>query len=132
MEAQDLGVPATVIEAAVAARALSATEDGAARRGEAFRPAERKLDTGMDIDGVLRDLEQALLAGKIAAYAQGFAVMAKASQEWSWNLPLGTIAKIWRAGCIIRSRLPRRHQQGLRRERHGRQPDDASSPSPAC
>ncbi len=29
--------------------------------------------------------------------------MAKASETWDWNLPLGTIAKIWRAGCIIRS-----------------------------
>ena len=52
-----------------------------------------------------RALEKALLAGKIAAYAQGFAVMAKASEENGWNLPLATIAKIWRAGCIIRSRF---------------------------
>jgi 6-phosphogluconate dehydrogenase len=44
-----------------------------------------------------------LLAGKIAAYAQGFAVMARASEAWHWHLPLGTVAKIWRAGCIIRS-----------------------------
>jgi 6-phosphogluconate dehydrogenase len=53
----------------------------------------------------LEVLEQALLAGKIVSYAQGFAVMAKASEENGWNLPLGTIAKIWRAGCIIRSRF---------------------------
>ena len=51
----------------------------------------------------MRTLQEALLAGKIAAYAQGFAVMAKASETWDWKLPLGTIAKIWRAGCIIRS-----------------------------
>jgi 6-phosphogluconate dehydrogenase len=31
--------------------------------------------------------------------------MAKASEENGWNLPLATIAKIWRAGCIIRSRF---------------------------
>src|SRR5690606_24798675 len=36
---------------------------------------------------------------------QGFAVMARASEENGWNLPLATIAKIWRAGCIIRSRF---------------------------
>jgi 6-phosphogluconate dehydrogenase len=51
----------------------------------------------------LEDLERALLAGKIVSYAQGFAVMAKASEENHWNLPMPTIAKIWRAGCIIRS-----------------------------
>ena len=53
----------------------------------------------------LADLEKALLAGKIVSYAQGFAVMPKASEENGWNLPLATIAKIWRAGCIIRSRF---------------------------
>jgi len=53
----------------------------------------------------LEALEKALLAGKIAAYAQGFAVMAKASEEHGWNLPLDAIARIWRAGCIIRSRF---------------------------
>jgi len=103
MEAQDLGVPATVIEAAVAARALSSQKAARLAAEAQFGAAERKLDTSMEIDGVLRALEQALLAGKIAAYAQGFAVLAKASEAWTWNLPLGTIARIWRAGCIIRS-----------------------------
>ena len=56
-----------------------------------------------DRKAALKALEQALLAGKIAAYAQGFAVMARASEAWDWKLPLGTVAKIWRAGCIIRS-----------------------------
>ncbi|MDA4635974.1 NADP-dependent phosphogluconate dehydrogenase, partial [Escherichia coli] len=50
-------------------------------------------------------LEQGLLAGKIAAYAQGFAVMSGASAEHGWNIPLDTTAKIWRAGCIIRSQF---------------------------
>ncbi|MEP6827011.1 MAG: NADP-dependent phosphogluconate dehydrogenase, partial [Aestuariivirga sp.] len=52
-----------------------------------------------------RQLEGALYAGKIAAYAQGFAVMETASKEFEWNLPLGTIASIWREGCIIRSQF---------------------------
>jgi 6-phosphogluconate dehydrogenase len=103
MEAQDLGVPATVIEAAVAARGLSSQKAARLAAEAQFGAAERKLDTSMEIDGVLRALEQALLAGKIAAYAQGFAVLAKASEAWTWKLPLGTIARIWRAGCIIRS-----------------------------
>jgi 6-phosphogluconate dehydrogenase len=103
MEAQDLGVPATVIEAAVAARGLSSQKAARLAAEAQFGAAERKLDTSMEIDGVLRALEQALLAGKIAAYAQGFAVLTKASEGWTWNLPLGTIARIWRAGCIIRS-----------------------------
>jgi 6-phosphogluconate dehydrogenase len=74
-------------------------------RGEAlFGKPAAKLDGALgEGDALLATLEAALLAGKIVAYAQGFAVMAKASDEWKWNLPLGTIARIWRAGCIIRS-----------------------------
>ena len=58
-----------------------------------------------DRQTLLKDLELALFAGKIAAYAQGFAVMAGASKEFGWNLPMPTIARIWRAGCIIRSAM---------------------------
>ncbi len=65
----------------------------------------------------LGDLEKALLAGKIVSYAQGFAVLAKASEENGWNLPLATIAKIWRDGCIIRSRFLDQMTRGLRQGR---------------
>ena len=104
MEAQDLGVPATVIEAAVAARGLSAERDLRKAGAKFFGAPSMKLGDALgDRKAALGVLEQALLAGKIAAYAQGFAVMARASQAWHWHLPLGTVAKIWRAGCIIRS-----------------------------
>src|SRR5690349_530534 len=98
--AQQLGVPATAIEGAVAARSLSSRK---AERVAAEAVYGRRVAGGSDIS--LGDLEQGLLAGKIVSYAQGFAVMAKASEENGWDLPLATIAKIWRAGCIIRSRF---------------------------
>jgi 6-phosphogluconate dehydrogenase len=50
-------------------------------------------------------LEAALLAGKIACYAQGFGLLAAASREFGWSLPLADIARVWRAGCIIRSAM---------------------------
>ena len=104
MEAQDLGVPATVIEAAVAARSLSAQRDQRLAGERYFGAPEMRLGDALGSKAAaLKTLEQALLAGKIAAYAQGFAVMARASEAWDWHLPLGTVAKIWRAGCIIRS-----------------------------
>jgi 6-phosphogluconate dehydrogenase len=96
--AQELGVAATTIEGAVAARSISALkEERIAAEAIYGKPAAKNADISLEM------LEQALLAGKIAAYAQGFAIMAKASQEYGWELPLGTIARIWRAGCIIRS-----------------------------
>ena len=98
--AQQLAVPATAIEGAVAARSISSRkEERVAAEAVYGKPAAGKADVS------LTDLEQALLAGKIVSYAQGFAVLSKASAEFGWNLPLATIAKIWRAGCIIRSRF---------------------------
>jgi 6-phosphogluconate dehydrogenase len=98
--AQQMGVPATAIEGAVAARSISSRKDErVAAEGIYGKPSRVKTDL------TLADLEKALLAGKIVSYAQGFAVIAKASEENGWNLPLATIAKIWRAGCIIRSRF---------------------------
>ena len=104
IEAQMMGVPATAIEAAVAARGLSSFK--------AERLLAEKAYAGLDVKAklkgrtaLIKELELALFAGKIAAYAQGFAVLSAASKEFNWNLPMGTIAKIWRAGCIIRSQF---------------------------
>ncbi len=98
--AQQLGVPATAIEGAVAARAISSRKDERIAAEAVYgRPA------GGQAAVTLAELEQALLAGKIVSYAQGFAVLSRMSEEQGWNLPLATIAKIWRAGCIIRSRF---------------------------
>ncbi|KKB12047.1 6-phosphogluconate dehydrogenase [Devosia geojensis] len=98
--AQQMGVPATAIEGAVAARSISARKDERVAAEAAYgKRADKKADV------TLADLEKALLAGKIVSYAQGFAVIAKASEENGWGLPLSIIAKIWRAGCIIRSRF---------------------------
>jgi len=104
IEAQMMGVPATGIEAAVAARSLSAMKAEREAAESAYGASVRLFDSP-DRETLLADLEQALFAAKIAAYAQGFAVMRAASQEFEWNLPMATVARIWRAGCIIRSQF---------------------------
>jgi 6-phosphogluconate dehydrogenase len=104
IEAQQLGIPATAIEAAVAARVLSSLKDERLAAEKAYGTLEVERISGARY-ALLTDLELALFAGKIAAYAQGFAVMEGASTEFGWNLPMPTIAKIWRAGCIIRSQF---------------------------
>ena len=108
-EALDLGVPAPTIGEAVAARALSALKDervAAARLYDGLAAGSRPpLSRAGEADAAIAALEGALLAGKIAAYAQGFAVLSAAARQWGWELPLAEIARIWRAGCIIRSRF---------------------------
>ncbi len=103
IESQMMGIPATAIEAAVAARSLSSMKEERERAEAIFGLPDASSMAAMDVERTIEALELALLAGKIGAYAQGFAVMEGASREFGWNLPMPTIAKIWRAGCIIRS-----------------------------
>ena len=102
IEAQNLAAPIPVIEAAVMARNVSAQLD-ARKAGEAvFGAAPQALPKGTLTVGAL---EQAMIAGKILCYAQGFALIVAASQEFGWDLPLPAIARVWREGCIIRSSM---------------------------
>lgn len=102
IEAQHLGVPATVIEAAVAARNLS-SRLAMRQRGEAlFGAAPQRLTEGqLTID----TLGNALIAGKIMCYTQGFELLAALSAANDWTLPMPEIVKVWREGCIIRSTM---------------------------
>jgi 6-phosphogluconate dehydrogenase len=99
--ALELGVPLTGITEAVFARMLSHQKSQrvkAARilSGPSPARASRRL---------IEDVEQALYASKIVAYAQGFEHLAAGSREYRWDLDLGALATIWRGGCIIRARF---------------------------
>ncbi len=113
IEAQHLGAPATTIEAAVAARNLSARLDERRQGAAIFDLPPRPVS---DAEATLARLEAALLAGKICCYAQGFELLAAASKEFGWSLPLGAIARVWRAGCIIRSAMLDDMAQALEQE----------------
>jgi len=102
--ALDLGVPLSVITEAVFARFQSARKEErthGARRLAGPRPQ----GAGLDPAAFMENVRKALFAGKICAYAQGFALFRAASEQYGWNLPLGRIALIFRGGCIIRARF---------------------------
>lgn len=102
IESQMLGAPVPVIEAAVVARNMSAARDLRLAGAEAFGSTGGAMDDGtLSFD----DLEQALIAGKVLCYAQGFELLIKASADYGWNLPMAEIAEVWREGCIIRSAM---------------------------
>ncbi|MEM1345032.1 MAG: NADP-dependent phosphogluconate dehydrogenase [Pseudomonadota bacterium] len=96
IEALRLGSVASTIEAAVGARNLSAASE---LRASLASPSAAKIDLTPE------QLHDALHAGKIVAYAQGFDVLARASVEYGWSLDLAQVARVWRAGCIIRSAM---------------------------
>ncbi len=104
IEALALGQSASTIEAAVGARSWSALKP-AREAGEAVlaraKPSEKEAHSVLD-----GDLEKALLAAKIVAYAQGFALLGcGVAGIWLGSLDLARIAEIWREGCIIRSAM---------------------------
>lgn len=99
----DLGVPTPTINAAVESRIISALRDqrihaSSILKGSGARIRESKHD-------LVSLLAGALLAARICAYTQGFALLSASSKEYSYNLNLSDIARIWRGGCIIRSSI---------------------------
>lgn len=95
------GTPLSLISESVFARCLSALKD---RRVAASKILDGPAPafTG-DQSVFLAALQRALYCAKIISYTQGFALMRQASDEYGWNLDFGSIARIWRGGCIIRS-----------------------------
>ena len=102
ISALEFGMPVTLIGEAVFARCLSAlkTERVAASK---ILSGPDAVDLSAQKAGLLEALGQALLASKIVSYAQGFMLMREASEHYGWGLQYGSIAQMWRGGCIIRS-----------------------------
>ena len=102
IEALTLGQSVSTIEAAVGARSWSSETDARAA-GQELLVGGVTGDASDTLSEI--DLENALLAAKIIAYSQGFALLLAADREYDWNLDLARIAEVWRAGCIIRSAM---------------------------
>ncbi len=90
--------PTTLVAEAVYARIVSSDPERRQRAAELFDTATATIG-GVDVD----DIEAALYASKIISYAQGFRLLQTASDENGWDLDMGSLASIWRAGCIIRA-----------------------------
>lgn len=101
INALEQGIPLTLITESVLARFLSAQKDLRLKASEVISGPEAR--TPGDPGRFLRDLMDAVYASRIISYAQGFDLMKNASEHYKWNLDYGSIAMLWRAGCIIRS-----------------------------
>jgi 6-phosphogluconate dehydrogenase len=98
--ALDLGVPVSGIAEAVFARSLSGHADLREAARNLPGPRASRIDA---VDTLVEDVEQALYASKIVAYAQGFNQIQAGSAEYDWDIDPGAMATIWRGGCIIRA-----------------------------
>jgi 6-phosphogluconate dehydrogenase len=98
--ALDLGVPVSGIAEAVFSRSLSGSPELRAAAAGLPGPRASRMDRA---EALVADVEQALYASKIVAYAQGFNQIQAGSAEYDWNIDPGAMATIWRGGCIIRA-----------------------------
>jgi 6-phosphogluconate dehydrogenase len=103
-DALELGVPLTAITEAVFARSLSALRDQRTAASQVLA-GPRPESVGLAREELVDDVQKALYASKVVAYAQGFEQMAAASAAYNWNLDMASLAAIWRGGCIIRARF---------------------------
>jgi len=97
-----LGIPVSGIGEAVFARAVSSKP---AQRAAVQRTVRQRPEPPTVTDTFADDVRAALYASKVVAYAQGFDLIVAGAKEFGWDIDLGAIAKIWRAGCIIRARF---------------------------
>jgi len=102
--ALDLGVPLSMITESVFSRFLSAMKDERIAASKILNGPKAEAFSG-DKKAFIENVRKALFASKIVSYAQGFAQMRAASDEYGWDLKYGNIAMIFRGGCIIRSQF---------------------------
>lgn len=102
--ALDLGEPLSLITESVFARYISAIKDQRVAASKVLKGPEKVAFKG-DKQTLIEKVRKALYMGKIISYAQGFAQLKAASEHYNWQLNYGEIAKIFRAGCIIRAQF---------------------------
>ncbi|MEW6982963.1 NADP-dependent phosphogluconate dehydrogenase [Colwelliaceae bacterium 6471] len=103
MSSLEVGCPAPTIAQAVYARSMSSFKTFRMNASHQLHGPDPIVSSQEDKQGFIDQLHDALYCSKICIYAQGFQLMALAGKEHGWELNFASIAKIWRAGCIIRA-----------------------------
>ena len=102
-DATDIGVAIPTIDAAVSARILSAYKEQRVQASAVYRHQVKQVST--PATELVNLLEDALYFSFLVSYAQGLSLLAKASEEYNFQIPLPEVVSIWKGGCIIRSAL---------------------------
>ncbi len=103
IDSLQLGAPVTAITEAVFSRALSYLKDERIAASAVLKGPTTIFEG--DKDAFIADIRQALYAAKICSYAQGYQLLSLAAREYEWELNYGSIALMWRGGCIIRAQF---------------------------
>jgi len=102
-QAMEIGVSIPTIDIAVTSRILSAYKDERIKASQLY--TDKEIRTPENKELFIREVGDALYLATLISYAQGLALLVKASEEYRFDIPLKDVVKIWRGGCIIRSLL---------------------------
>lgn len=102
-DATNIAAPITAIDAAVAQRIISGYRK--TRLEAASLKPKNKIDTKINTEELIKDLEDSLYAGYVICFAQALFMLQKASEEYDYGTDIKEVIKIWRGGCIIRAEL---------------------------
>ncbi|MDQ1803961.1 NADP-dependent phosphogluconate dehydrogenase [Chryseobacterium sp. CKR4-1] len=102
-QAMEIGVSIPTIDIAVTSRILSAYKEERVRASKLY--SGREITNPEDTKAFIKEVGDALYLATLISYAQGLALLVKASEEYGFEIPLKDVVKIWRGGCIIRSVL---------------------------
>jgi 6-phosphogluconate dehydrogenase len=102
-DAMDLGIPIPVIDMAVCMREISAYKDERTQAAALYKSPNTNIPVPQEV--FIQQVHDALYFATIISYAQGLAMLFKASGELDMQIPLPEVVKVWRGGCIIRSSL---------------------------
>ena len=113
--ALDLGIAIPTIDAAIVARTLSSQKDARVLASEKLQGITNADPRTYD-EKVKNQIHDALYASKICSYAQGMNLIKAGSDQFSWNINLSEVARIWQGGCIIRAKFLGRIKEAYQRE----------------
>jgi len=100
-DAMDLGVAIPTIDMAVTMRNISALKNERVTLSTLYNHQQEAVDK----TAIVHQVHDALFAGMLVSYAQGLAMLQKASEELQMEIPVAKVVKVWRGGCIIRSKM---------------------------
>lgn len=102
-QAMEIGVSIPTIDVAVTSRIISAYKEERIKASQLY--AKEEISTPENVELFIQEVGDALYLATLISYAQGLALLVKASEEYQFEIPLKDVVKIWRGGCIIRSVL---------------------------
>lgn len=100
-QAMEIGVSIPTIDISVGSRILSSYKNERIKASELYPKNEILIPENTEL--FIKEVGDALYLATLISYAQGLALLVKASKEYGFDIPLKDVVKIWRGGCIIRS-----------------------------